>query len=157
MLDPLPPDRTGPSPPTIAPGIVSCHGWAAVRRVGCVEPSDCAWAKCSTGSRTGGCEDAGVDERTFDGGSENHGAVVRAGNTVRRPRGAGCEVVEALLTHLEQVEFKGSPRFLGIDQQGLAGAVAHANRLSPACASSMPRDFGGCVCTLDGGADVFRV
>ena len=43
---------------------------------------------------------------------------MRVGNTVRRPRGAGHEVVEALLTHLEQVEFDGSPRFLGIDQQG---------------------------------------
>ena len=59
-----------------------------------------------------------MDERVFDGGSENHGAVVRVGNTVRRPRGAGCEVVEALLEHLERLGFEGSPRFLGIDQQG---------------------------------------
>ena len=74
--------------------------------------------KCATEVRTDGCEDAGVDECVFDGGSENRGAVVRVGNTVRRPCGAGCEVVEALLTHLEQVGFEGSPRFLGIDQQG---------------------------------------
>lgn len=74
--------------------------------------------KCATEVRTDGCEDADVDECVFDGGSENRGAVVRVGSTVRRPRGAGCEVVEALLTHLEQVGFEGSPRFLGIDQQG---------------------------------------
>lgn len=43
---------------------------------------------------------------------------MRVGNTVRRPRGAGHEVVEALLIHLEQVGFDGSPRFLGIDGQG---------------------------------------
>lgn len=52
------------------------------------------------------------------GGSENRGAVVRIGNTVRRPRSVGHDVVEALLTHLEGVGFDGSPRFLGIDQQG---------------------------------------
>lgn len=53
-----------------------------------------------------------------DGGSENRGFVVRVGNTVRRPRGAGHEVVEALLVHLEHVGFEGSPRFLGVDEQG---------------------------------------
>jgi Ser/Thr protein kinase RdoA (MazF antagonist) len=59
-----------------------------------------------------------VDERAFDGGSQNRGAVVRVGNTVRRLRGPGHDVVEALLIHLEQVGFDGSPRFLGIDDQG---------------------------------------
>lgn len=78
---------------------------------------DCA-AKCAAGVPTGECQDAGVDELVFSGGSENQGAVVRVGNTVRRPRGVGHEVVEALLTHLEQVGFEGSPRFLGIDENG---------------------------------------
>ncbi len=59
-----------------------------------------------------------MSERVFDGGSENQGVVVRVGNTVRRPRGAGHEVTEALLVHLERVGFDGSPRFHGIDEQG---------------------------------------
>jgi aminoglycoside phosphotransferase (APT) family kinase protein len=62
--------------------------------------------------------DRHCDEHVFDGGPQNRGAVVRVGNTVRRPRGAGDVVVEALLVHLEQVGFDGSPRFLGIDDQG---------------------------------------
>jgi aminoglycoside phosphotransferase (APT) family kinase protein len=62
--------------------------------------------------------DRHCDEHVFDGGPQNRGAVVRVGNTVRRPRGAGDVVVEALLVHLEQAGFDGSPRFLGIDDQG---------------------------------------
>ncbi|HSM67190.1 MAG TPA: phosphotransferase [Ilumatobacteraceae bacterium] len=50
--------------------------------------------------------------------------MVRVGNTVCRPRGAGDVVVEALLVHLEQVGFDGSPRFLGIDDQGRLGRLA---------------------------------
>lgn len=44
--------------------------------------------------------------------------VVRVGNTVRRPRQAGSDLLEALLTHLERVGFDGAPRFLGIDARG---------------------------------------
>jgi hypothetical protein len=58
------------------------------------------------------------EDLVFDGGSQNRGAVVRVGNTVRRPRGAGDVVVEALLVHLDEVGFDGSPRFLGIDDLG---------------------------------------
>lgn len=57
-----------------------------------------------------------VAEEILSGGPENAGAVVRIGDTVRRPRGAGHEVVEALLLHLEAVGFEGSPRLLGIDE-----------------------------------------
>ncbi len=46
------------------------------------------------------------------------GGVVRVGDTVRRPRPAGSEAVEALLVHLELVGFDASPRFLGIDELG---------------------------------------
>jgi hypothetical protein len=60
----------------------------------------------------------GTDDGLLDGGSENRGAVWRVGNTVRRPRGAGHQVVEALLVHLADVGFEGSPRFLGVDEQG---------------------------------------
>lgn len=44
--------------------------------------------------------------------------IERVGDTIRRPRGAGSEVVEALLGHLEAVGFDGAPRFLGIDADG---------------------------------------
>ena len=69
-------------------------------------------------SRPADSMDRQGEEHVFDGGSQNRGAVVRVGNTVRRPRGAGDVVVEALLVHLEQVGFDGSPRFLGVDDQG---------------------------------------
>ena len=59
-----------------------------------------------------------MDEHVLDGGSQHAGAVVRVGDTVRRPRSAGHEVVEALLMHLERMGFEGSPRFLGVDEHG---------------------------------------
>jgi hypothetical protein len=68
-------------------------------------------------ARSSGTGD-GPDEDMLDGGSENRGAVRRVGNTVRRPRGVGHEAVEALLMHLDDVGFEGSPRFLGTDDQG---------------------------------------
>ena len=48
----------------------------------------------------------------------NLGQVVRVGDTVRRPRGAGADVVEALLGHLFDCGFAAAPRFLGVDEQG---------------------------------------
>jgi Ser/Thr protein kinase RdoA (MazF antagonist) len=57
-----------------------------------------------------------VAEEILNGGPENAGTVVRIGDTVRRPRGAGHVVVEALLIHLESVGFTGSPRLRGIDR-----------------------------------------
>jgi Ser/Thr protein kinase RdoA (MazF antagonist) len=44
--------------------------------------------------------------------------AVRVGSTVRRVRGPGAEVVEALLMHLESVGFDAAPRFVGIDDEG---------------------------------------
>jgi hypothetical protein len=52
------------------------------------------------------------------GGHEHAGQVVRVGDTIRRPRGAGAEVVEALLVHLAAVGFDAAPRFLGVDGEG---------------------------------------
>jgi Phosphotransferase enzyme family len=44
--------------------------------------------------------------------------VVRVGDTVRRPAGAGSAVVAELLKHLESVGFDAVPRFLGYDEGG---------------------------------------
>jgi len=59
-----------------------------------------------------------VAEQELSGGRTNAGSVVRVGDTVRRPRRPGFEVVEGLLKHFEGVEFRGAPRLLGIDDQG---------------------------------------
>jgi phosphotransferase family enzyme len=45
-------------------------------------------------------------------------AVVRVGDTVRRPLHRNSEFVHDLLRHFEAVAFDGAPRFLGIDEQG---------------------------------------
>ena len=61
-------------------------------------------------------DDSGApDEQTHHGGHANPGLVVRIGDTVRRPRGPGHVLEEAVLTHLEQVGFAYAPRLLGID------------------------------------------
>lgn len=52
------------------------------------------------------------------GGGTNAGSVIRIGDTIRRPRHDGHEVVEALLVHLENVGFPMAPRFLGVDDGG---------------------------------------
>ena len=52
------------------------------------------------------------------GGMANVGKVVRVGDTVRRPIGPHSDAVHALLRHLERVGFDGSPRYLGIDDEG---------------------------------------
>ncbi len=57
-----------------------------------------------------------VVEEILHGGPENRGTVVRVGDTVRRPRSAGHEVVEGLLEHLQKVGFDRAPRLLGIDE-----------------------------------------
>jgi len=51
------------------------------------------------------------------GGDVTEG-LVRIGDTVRRPRLAGSDLVEAALRFLEDAGFDGAPRFLGIDAQG---------------------------------------
>jgi hypothetical protein len=58
-----------------------------------------------------------VDEELLTGGN-THAAVVRAGDTVRRPTGPWTPGVHALLRHLEERGFDGAPRVLGIDEQG---------------------------------------
>jgi hypothetical protein len=50
------------------------------------------------------------------GGSTS--TVVRVGDTVRRNAGPWTPAVHGLLRHLEAVGFTGSPRALGIDEQG---------------------------------------
>ena len=56
------------------------------------------------------------DEKPLGGGWVTAG-VVRVGETVRRPLGPSAPFVHALLAHLEEVGFDGSPRLLGIDEQ----------------------------------------
>ena len=55
-------------------------------------------------------------ERPLGGGFVT--AVVRVGHTVRRATGPWSPAVHALLRHLEAVGYEGSPRFLGVDEQG---------------------------------------
>jgi hypothetical protein len=55
-------------------------------------------------------------EVRLDGG--NAGGAVRVGDTVRRPGGPWTPAVHALLAHLAGRGFAGSPRPLGIDEQG---------------------------------------
>ncbi len=57
-----------------------------------------------------------MQEEILEGGNVNQ--VVRIGDTVRRTLGPWSEVVHQLLHHLEAQGFEGSPRFLGVDQQG---------------------------------------
>jgi Phosphotransferase enzyme family len=58
-----------------------------------------------------------VDEIVLAGGLGSGGAVVRVGDTVRRPRRPYSDAVNDFLLHLERVGFAGSPRYLGIDAQ----------------------------------------
>lgn len=70
-------------------------------------------------------------EHELTGGAQTPG-VVRVGETVRRPAHARSQFVQALLGHLEAVDFTGAPRALGYDEQGrevvtfIAGDVPHA-------------------------------
>lgn len=57
------------------------------------------------------------EEIALEGGNVNPGAVVRIGNTVRRPTGVGSAAVHQVLIHLDQVGFTHAPRFLGVDEQ----------------------------------------
>jgi Phosphotransferase enzyme family len=55
-------------------------------------------------------------EQQLPGGFIN--AVVRAGDTVRRPPPANAAFVHDLLLHLERRGWPGAPRYLGTDAQG---------------------------------------
>jgi hypothetical protein len=57
-------------------------------------------------------------ERPLAGGMGSGGAVVRVGDTVRRPVRPHSATVAAFLRHLEGVGFEGAPRHLGLDDQG---------------------------------------
>jgi hypothetical protein len=59
-------------------------------------------------------------EEVLPGGMGSGGAVVRVGDTVRRPLGPASNAIHAFLRHLEQVGFDGAPRHLGTDEQGRA-------------------------------------
>ncbi len=56
------------------------------------------------------------EETPLAGG--NLSAVVRVGDTVRRPLHPWSEAVHGLLRHLEAPGFDGAPRFLGLDDRG---------------------------------------
>ena len=52
------------------------------------------------------------------GGMGSGGAVVRVGDTVRRPIRPHSATVALFLRHLEAVGFEGAPRHLGLDEHG---------------------------------------
>lgn len=58
------------------------------------------------------------DEIPLAGGMGSGGAVVRVGDTVRRPLVAQTPAVEHFLAHLAESGFTGSPRPLGRDHRG---------------------------------------
>lgn len=58
------------------------------------------------------------EEQALAGGMGSGGAVVRVGDTVRRPVRPHSEAVAAFLRHLEAVGFDGAPRHLGHDGRG---------------------------------------
>jgi hypothetical protein len=60
----------------------------------------------------------GESETVLVGGVANQGAVVRVGDTVRRPIRPASPAIRKLLTHLEAVGFSEAPRFLGVDDAG---------------------------------------
>jgi Ser/Thr protein kinase RdoA (MazF antagonist) len=74
--------------------------------------------------------------------------VVRVGRTVRRPRQAQSDFVEAYLKHLESVGFDGAPRFLGVDAKGrdildyVEGDVPGAPPEAWACTDAVVADIG---------------
>jgi aminoglycoside phosphotransferase (APT) family kinase protein len=57
-------------------------------------------------------------ERPLAGGMGSGDAVVRVGETVRRPVRAQTAAVADFLRHLEAVGFRGAPRHLGYDEDG---------------------------------------
>jgi hypothetical protein len=59
-----------------------------------------------------------VMEEPLEGGFGNLGAVVRVGDTIRRPPRQSTAAVRALLLHLHDCGFEGAPRYLDTDDQG---------------------------------------
>jgi hypothetical protein len=58
-----------------------------------------------------------MDEELLLGGN-THAAIVRIGDTVRRPTGDWTPGVHALLEHLDRHLYDGAPRVFGLDDQG---------------------------------------
>ena len=59
-----------------------------------------------------------VSEIPLEGGVAHPGAVVRVGDTVRRPAGPHTAAVHALLRHVRAAGFDGAPEALGTDDRG---------------------------------------
>lgn len=59
-----------------------------------------------------------MDEESLAGGVDHVGAVVRVGETVRRPGGPAAVPVRRFLAHLAETGFLGAPRFHGLDDRG---------------------------------------
>jgi hypothetical protein len=84
-------------------------------------------------------------EHVLPGGHVN--AVLRVGDTVRRPRPARAQYVRGVLRHLEQQGWPGAPRYLGTDERGrevlsfVDGHVAWQVQ-QPADVSSVPSLIG---------------
>jgi Ser/Thr protein kinase RdoA (MazF antagonist) len=57
------------------------------------------------------------DPIALDGGATADG-LIRIGDTVRRPAGAGSRRMRDVLVHLERAGFDAAPRWLGVDEQG---------------------------------------
>jgi len=58
-----------------------------------------------------------VTEEILVGGNTHHSAVVKVGDTVRRPTGSWTANVHQLLRHLETRGFMHAPRVLGVDER----------------------------------------
>lgn len=97
------------------------------------------------------------EEHPLTGGNVADG-VVRVGRTVRKPATAATPAVAALLTHLADVGFEGSPRHLGTDGAGrqvlefVPGLDAHAQ---PPLTIPELRRLGGLVRRLHDAAESF--
>ena len=85
------------------------------RNAGCHQGTDCLVA-ASADAPWPRSRHTGEVEIRLDGG--NAGGAVRVGDTVRRAGGPWTPSVHALLAHLSGRGFAGSPRPLGIDEQG---------------------------------------
>ena len=103
-----------------------------------------------------------MDEELLTGGN-THAAIVRIGDTVRRPTGPWTPGVHALLHHLEAAGFDGAPRVVGMDEGGrevltfVAGDVvypAHLDLVAPddalAEVAALIRSFHDAVRDFDG-------
>ncbi len=73
-------------------------------------------------------------EQLLHGGTTNAGLVSRIGDTVRRPLRPTSAATHALLRHLQDVGFAGSPRLLGVDDAGreVLGYIEGSAAIDPA-------------------------